>query len=57
MHIDKCTLLQIYMKALRNRQQLLSRSQVHAGTATSSDAVTETWLEVEVEIANYCLSA
>ena len=55
MHIDKYTLLQIYMNALRNRQQLLSRSQVHPGTATSSDAVTETWLEVE--IANYCLSA
>ena len=55
MHIDKYTLLQIYMNALRNRQQLLSRSQVHPVTATSSDAVTETWLEVE--IANYCLSA
>ena len=37
------------MKAVRNRQQLLSRGQVHPGTATGSDAVTETRLEVKME--------
>ena len=37
------------MTAVRNRQQLLSRGQVHPGTATGSDAVTETRLEVKME--------
>lgn len=38
----------IYKKAVENRQQLLSRGQVHPGTATSSDTVTETRLEVKM---------
>ena len=42
------------MKAVRNRQQLLSRGQVHPGTATGSDTVTETRL-LSYSAKNYCL--
>lgn len=38
----------IYKKAVQNRKQLLSHGQIHPGTATGSDTVAETRLEVKM---------